>query len=132
MDCYAMNFENLTTKIDDDEIIGLIPNIHDEFIHHLMEKEQNAILYLYFSTAISENITLKDCILKYSVEKTDNTPEINVHDYNSMIASRISCECHIRLVRRAPIKFNSDALQTTLDSCCAEFISLLAKALKVY
>lgn len=126
-----MGFEDLKATIDD-SIIGLLLNAENEFIHKLMEKERNAIMFLYLSTAISENITLKDCILKYSVETTSNIPEIKFHDYSSMIASRISCENHVRLVRREPIDFNSDALQATLDSCCTEFIALLAKALKVY
>ena len=116
-----------------EELAKLIPsgqNIIDNMVKEVVDKEQGAALLLYLSAAVSEHISLQDCILKYEVKKSEEE-QYHVHDYNSMIAERIGYEVQLRLVRRAPINLESDVVNHTVDSAAIGFVEFLRNKLKL-
>lgn len=110
---------------------GLIPNIMDDFLKEIADKEELATILLYLSAAVQERITIQECILRYESKNVDDDGPRFVPSPHGMIADRIYYETKLMLVRRAPVNIESDVVNHTLDSVAKGFIEKLRNKLKL-
>lgn len=110
---------------------GLVPDIMDDFIKEVVDKEKFATILLYLSAAVQERITIQECILKYECQNVDDDGPRFVLSPHGMIADKIYYETKLRLVRRAPVNIESDVVNHTLDSVAKGFIEKLRNKLKL-
>ena len=115
----------------EEELLKHLHNPMDDFIKEVTERKSCAAFLLYYLQAVSEHITFQECIKKYEVKEASDQQPIVVNDYPSKMAYYIQMRTQMRLIRRAPIDIESDALNQMLDEIALGFVELLERKLNI-